>query len=159
MSDFRKRRTGLEGLYARIIPDKRRELSAHETLIDMQESLEDSRKIQDEPVWTTYLRSLPENWDGEGAPSPFPQSIKDALRIVELVHAQGLEVESVDPDVLGGGVGIYLNGIRGRSAWIALLEGKSPSVVLRCGNSATSKPFNADVLVKMAEFLKGGELW
>lgn len=49
MSDFRKRRTGLEGLYARVIPDKRRDLSAHETLIDMQESLADSRKIQSCP--------------------------------------------------------------------------------------------------------------
>lgn len=160
MPDFRKRRTGLEGLHARIISDKRRELSAAETLIDMQEALVDSRKIQDEPVWAQVLRNLHENWDGEGAPPPSDKSIDDALRVIELVHFQGIEVESVDPDVLGG-VGIYLNGVRGRSAWIAILNAcKSPSVVLRCGNSATGKPFNAEVLVKMAEFLKGGgELW
>lgn len=155
MPDFRKRRTGLEGLHARIISDKRRELSAAETLIDMQEALVDSRKIQDEPVWAQVLRNLPENWDGENASPPSAKSIDDALRVIESVHLQGLEVESVDPDVLGG-VGIYLNGVRGRSAWIAILDGKSPSVVLQCGNNVTAKPFNAEVLVKMAEFLKGG---
>jgi hypothetical protein len=105
--------------------------------------------------WMTSLRELSCGWDGEDAPVPSEDSIIRAKEVLEWIRRNDLKVESVDPDVLGG-VDIYLNGVDGKTVWIALLNAKKPSVVLRHGGEASGLMLDDAAREQLKSFLRGG---
>jgi hypothetical protein len=81
------------------------------------------------PDWEQQLRELLPNWDGEGADLPSEEAINKTKEIVAWANLHNLDIESIDPDVLGG-TGIYLRGVNNRTAWIAILNHQNPTIVI-----------------------------
>lgn len=88
------------------------------------------------PDWEQQLRELSPNWDGEGADVPSEEAINKTKELVTWAVQNNLNIESVDPDVLGG-TGIYLNGVNNRSAWIAILNHQNPTIVITLDRKTT----------------------
>jgi hypothetical protein len=87
--------------------------------------------LNKDPDWMIRLRGLLPNWDSEGAPIPSEESIAKAKDIIDWVIQNNLNINSIDPDVIGG-VAIYLNGINDRLAWVSILNSGSQCIVFRC---------------------------
>lgn len=104
------------------------------------------------PDWEQHLRNLSSDWDGEGADVPSEEAISKTEELVVWATQNNLNIESVDPDVLGG-TGIYINGINKRTAWIVVLNHyyENPSIVVRDINAL--KAFSITNLEELKLFL------
>lgn len=88
-----------------------------------------------DPNWMIQLHELLPDWDGEGAPVPSKEAINKTKDIVGWATLNNLNIDSIDPDVLGG-VSIYLTGIGNRTAWIAILNHENSTIVVRVNGLA-----------------------
>ncbi len=115
-----------------------------------------------DPDWITQLRTLLPNWDSEGAPVPSNEAINKAKDIIDWINQFNLNIDSIDPDVLGG-VAIYLNGINNRMAWISILNNGISCIVSRCRphGRVTGRTLNESTLEELKSFLLSDEfnLW
>ncbi len=108
------------------------------------------------------LRELPLNWDGENSPVPSDESISKAKDIIDWINQFNLNIDSIEPDVLGG-VAIYLNGINNRMAWVSILNNGKPCIVSRCRphGRVTGRVLTESTFEELKSFLLSDEfnLW
>lgn len=88
------------------------------------------------------LLNLQPNWDGEGAEPPMPQTVDDAIKIINDLASYNFDIE-VDADVLGG-VALYLyesriDNISGNYAWITIMNNGSRSIIINKYCNASQK--------------------
>lgn len=99
----------------------------------------------------TELGSLPENWDGEGAPPPTADAMERAGRILTWADANALEIADVDVDVLGG-IAIWLKGAA-REAWIACMNNGNDTVVAGYGAQAMALRWESEMMDRVRDLL------
>jgi hypothetical protein len=101
------------------------------------------------------LEALEPNWDDEGAPTPSADAVSKAVDIVTWAERNGLLVESVDPDVLGG-VAIYMKSAAPRQrAWVSILNNGRRSIVIDADGSIKGRQLDDEGLQWLsAQFVK-----
>jgi hypothetical protein len=98
-------------------------------------------------VWKSELEALEPNWDDEGAPTPSSDSISGAVDIVSWAERNGLQVESVDADVLGG-VAIYLRSAAPKQrAWVSILNNGRRSILVDADGAVKGRPLDHEGLL------------
>lgn len=107
------------------------------------------------------VRSVAEDWDGEGAPAPSKTAIENARRVLVTTLGNAMTPAYVEADVLGGvAIGFDSASVVGdrpkRSAWIACMNNGSVSMVLRDradGNKSRGETFAPEAAGSLADFI------
>lgn len=85
------------------------------------------------------LSLLSDDWDGEGAPAPYPATIARASRILDQALAARLFAPEIDPDVIGG-VSLLFSTSSSRGFGVAVIVRlHGGSLTISCSASAMNQ--------------------
>jgi len=106
------------------------------------------------------LKRMQDNWDDEGAPSPSPNAISSATKVIDWAELHSLDIVDIDADVLGG-VSARLRGLGDRVLWVACMNtSTSTAVWSEDGNVLGHESIDLDsldCLSKFIHFLRAGD--
>ena len=112
-------------------------------------------EVDKAPAPLDFLRAMPQDWDGEGAPRPNEGAIQRAEAILSRARAGNVHVADVDADVLGGVVIRLAGASSDMKAWISFMNSGTDTLILSRLGDVSHLPWDQNAYPVLEAFLRG----